>query len=223
MYSQIEENYLKAIFKLSIESEEKISTSAIARELDIQSASVTDMVKRLAHKKLIHYKRYQGVSLTGKGRKIAVDIIRKHRLWEVFLLEKLHFRWSEIHDLAEQLEHIQSDELINRLDDFLGNPSVDPHGGPIPDREGNISRVPRKLLVHLEEGTYARIAGVKDDTRELLEFLEKIQLFIGTELIVLQRFNFDQSIQLGVDGKKLIVSGKVAENLWMTPLENQPD
>lgn len=215
MHSQVEENYLKAIFKLSAEQDGNISTSAIAEELDINAASVTDMIKKLAGKKLITYKRYQGVQLTGKGRKIAVNIIRKHRIWEVFLVEKLKFNWSEVHDLAEQLEHIKSEELINRLDDFLGNPHVDPHGDPIPDKEGQFNHVEPVLLGELHPGTQAVIKGVKEDSKELLHYLEKHHLLLGTTIHILEIFEFDQSMVLRYAEGELTISRKVAENLFV--------
>lgn len=225
MYSQIEENYLKTIFKLSLIDSERISTSAIAQELGLQSASVTDMIKRLSGKDLIHYVPYQGVSLSQSGRKVAVNIVRKHRLWEVFLAEKLHFKWSEIHDLAEQLEHIQSDELINRLDDFLGNPAFDPHGGPIPDKSGNIPIADRKLLSDLPEGTTGKILGVREDSRELLEFLEGMNVHVGMEFTLQKRFEFDSSLLLVTAGQSITLSRKVGHNLWVISQEkpNSPE
>jgi DtxR family Mn-dependent transcriptional regulator len=215
MRSQVEENYLKAIFKLSSEQDGNISTSAIAEELDINAASVTDMVKKLAEKKLITYKRYQGVQLTDKGRKIAVDIVRKHRLWEVFLAEKLHFNWSEVHEIAEQLEHIKSEELINRLDNFLGNPHVDPHGDPIPDKEGKFHYVEPVLLSELQPETHAIIKGVKEDSKDLLHYLEQHQLLLGTPIHIVEIFEFDNSMVLRYPGGELTISRKVAENLFV--------
>lgn len=214
-YSQIEENYLKTILKLELEGDIKISTSAIAQALNLQAASVTEMIKRLSSKGLIHYIPYQGVSLSKTGKKIAVNIVRKHRLWEVFLAQKLQFRWNEIHDLAEQLEHIQSDELIDRLDNFLGNPAFDPHGGPIPDRDGNIQSSDRRLLSSLSPGTHAIIIGVKDDSGEFLRILEKLELLLGSEVLILQQFEYDQSLLLQHGSKTLNISSKVADNLWV--------
>jgi len=134
-----EENYIKAIFKLEELNQSKaVSTNDIAIKLSMQPASVTDMIKRLAEKKIVSYKKYHGVLLTVKGKKIALTIIRKHRLWEVFLVKKLNFKWDEVHEIAEQLEHINSNELVEKLDDFLGNPKFDPHGDAIPDKEGNM-------------------------------------------------------------------------------------
>src|SRR5580693_6558937 len=132
-----EENYLKAIYHLSLQSE-SVSTNQIAASLNTKAASVTDMLKKLADKELINYTKYQGVTLTPQGEKIAVSIIRKHRLWEYFLVEKLNFKWDEVHDVAEELEHISSKELADRLDQFMGYPKYDPHGDPIPDSNGKL-------------------------------------------------------------------------------------
>ncbi len=219
MHSQVEENYLKAIYKLSTEQDGNISTSAIAEELDINAASVTDMIKKLASKKLITYKRYQGVQLTAKGRKVAIDIVRKHRIWEVFLFEKLKFNWSEVHDIAEQLEHIKSEELIDRLDDFLGNPHIDPHGDPIPDKEGRFHHVELIPLLELRRGDRAVIRSVKDDSRELLHYLDQHRLGLGTGIRVAQIFDFDHSMVLHYEQEELTISRKVAENLLVQPLK----
>ena len=218
MHTQNEENYLKAIFKLSSEgSGLAVSTSALAHELDVQAASVTDMIKKLAAKDLIEYEKYQGVLLTPQGRSVAVDVIRKHRIWEVFLVEKLGFGWSEVHDIAEQLEHIQSEGLIDRLDDFLENPSFDPHGGPIPDKEGRLPSRQTELLSALPVGSESTIAGVVDDERELLEYLEQQGLLIGARLRVLDHLTYDDSLILETPSGKLSVSRKVADNLLVRP------
>lgn len=214
MQSQIEENYLKAIFKLSVEGEGRaVSTSALARELDVQAATVTDMIKKLAGKELIEYEKYQGVQLTPEGRAVAVDIVRKHRIWEVFLVEKLGFNWSEVHDIAEQLEHIQSGELIDRLDNYLGNPSFDPHGGAIPGKDGRLPLRHATFLTDLDEDVPAEIAGVKDDSKELLLYLEQQQLLIGTGIRILERLPFDGSMVLETPAGRVSISLKVAENL----------
>ena len=136
MFSQTEENYLKAIYSLSLKNEKLVSTNDIAKKLGTKASSVTDMLKKLADKKLVDYTKYHGTSLTKKGVKISLLIVRKHRLWETFLVEKLHFKWTEVHVLAEQLEHIKSEELTNRLEAFLEFPTHDPHGDPIPNKDG---------------------------------------------------------------------------------------
>jgi DtxR family Mn-dependent transcriptional regulator len=218
MHSQIEENYLKAIFALAQESEGKaVSTSALARALEVQAASVTDMMKKLAAKDLIAYERYQGVWLTEKGRMVAADIIRKHRIWEVFLVEKLGFNWSEVHEIAEQLEHIQSAELIDRLDDFLDNPDFDPHGDPIPDKKGRLPDHHSVPLVSLREGAVAVVTGVKNDTRELLQYLEQQHLLIGARIRLLRRLPFDGSLILETGQGEVSISNLVAENLMVRP------
>ena len=140
-----EENYLKTIYHLTNSIDSEVSTNAIAEKMETKASSVTDMLKKLADKGLIHYKKYQGVSLTDSGKLAAKMIVRKHRIWEVFLLEKLQFPWDEVHDIAEQLEHIKSEKLINKLDDFLGNPTEDPHGDPIPDKQGKIAKIEKQL------------------------------------------------------------------------------
>ena len=141
-----EENYLKTIYHLTTASDAEVSTNAIAEKMETKASSVTDMLKKLAEKGLINYKKYQGVSLTQDGKLAAKMSVRKHRLWEVFLVEKLGFSWDEVHDIAEQLEHIKSEKLINKLDDFLDNPTEDPHGDPIPDREGRIIKIEKQFF-----------------------------------------------------------------------------
>ncbi|WP_243389180.1 metal-dependent transcriptional regulator, partial [Flavobacterium psychrophilum] len=140
-----EENYLKTIYHLTTISDSEVSTNAIAEKMETKASSVTDMLKKLSEKDLINYKKYQGVSLTETGSLSAKMIVRKHRLWEVFLVEKLDFPWDEVHDIAEQLEHIKSEKLINKLDDFLGNPTEDPHGDPIPNANGQIISIEKQL------------------------------------------------------------------------------
>ncbi|MBV1888574.1 MAG: metal-dependent transcriptional regulator, partial [Urechidicola sp.] len=157
--SYTEENYLKAIFSLSIKNENAVSTNDIANKLNTKASSVTDMIKKLADKKLVDYKKYQGATLTKKGLKIAVSIVRNHRLWEVFLVEKLDFTWDKVHDLAEQLEHIKSEQLTEKLDTFLGHPTHDPHGDPIPDKDGKIDFGINETLSNLNEGITCVVVG----------------------------------------------------------------
>ena len=149
-FSHSEENYLKSIFHLEKLQQEEVSTNAIAEQLDTKPSSVTDMVQKLADKEMLTYVKYKGTSLTDAGRKKALSVIRKHRLWETFLVQKLDFSWEQVHEIAEQLEHIKSEELINRLDAFLDYPTVDPHGDPIPDEEGNFKKTAKKLLKDME-------------------------------------------------------------------------
>ena len=214
MHSFTEENYLKAIYHLSDQSISGVSTNAIAEVTNTKAASVTDMLKKLADKKLINYIKYQGVTLTEVGLKAALNIIRKHRLWEVFLVEKLGFKWDEVHDIAEELEHINSAVLIERLDDFLGNPAADPHGDPIPDRTGNLLHKKLVKVSEMKQGQAGTISGVNEHSSVFLKHLEKLGLTLGTKIIIAELVEFDGSISLAVDEKKEItISREVAKNI----------
>lgn len=210
-----EENYLKTIYHLTIVSDSEISTNAIAEKMETKASSVTDMLKKLAEKDLVNYKKYQGVSLTEKGRLSAKMIVRKHRLWEVFLVEKLDFSWDEVHDIAEQLEHIKSEKLINKLDDFLGNPTEDPHGDPIPDANGQIIKIEKQLLSEFPLQQKGICVGVKDTSSEFLKYLDKQQIALGSTIEVLSKETFDASLKIKVDQKELVVSNKIAANLYL--------
>jgi len=211
-----EENYLKTIYHLTNAVDSDVcSTNAIAEKIETKASSVTDMLKKLAEKDLIHYKKYQGVSLTEKGKLAAKMIVRKHRLWEVFLVEKLDFSWDEVHDIAEQLEHIKSEKLINKLDDFLGNPTEDPHGDPIPDSEGRIIKVEKQLLSELTEKNVGICVGVKDTSSEFLKYLDKQEIALGSKIEFISKETFDQSLKIKVNGKDLIISNKIASNLFV--------
>ncbi len=216
MPSLTEENYLKAIFVLNEEKELKASTNAIAEKMETKASSVTDMMKRLKEKELVHYKKYQAVKLTTNGEKVAVSIIRKHRLWEYFLVEKLHFGWDEVHDIAEQLEHIQSTQLTNRLEKFLDYPTMDPHGDPIPDKDGNF---PMKLSLTLNdaklEKTYI-VVGVKDHSTLFFNHLKQIQIDLGALVNVHTISDFDQSMDVSIDNNyEAVISSEVAKNLYV--------
>lgn len=212
--SYTEENYLKAIFKLSEMQTENVSTNAIAEKLSTTAASVTDMLKKLAGKKLLHYEKYYGVSLTEKGKKLAKDLIRKHRLWETFLVDKLKFSWDEVDELAEQLEHINSEILTDRIDHFLGFPKFDPHGDPIPDKDGNIAYHEDVTLDQMHKGDEGVIVGVIDHSTQFLQYLNKIQLVIHTRIKVKDDEDYDQSKVILINNKhELVVSQKVAANL----------
>ena len=210
-----EENYLKAIYHLNVNFDEEISTNAIAEKMDTKASSVTDMLKKLAEKGLVNYIKYQGVSLTNEGKLYAKMIVRKHRLWEVFLVDKLEFSWDEVHDVAEQLEHIKSEKLINKLDDFLGNPKEDPHGDPIPDAHGMIIKVDKKLLSEIEIGQKVICVGVKDTSSEFLQYLDKQKIALGSAIEIISKEDFDASLQLSVDQRELTVSNKIACNLFV--------
>jgi DtxR family Mn-dependent transcriptional regulator len=215
MFTSSEENYLKAIYHLEIDVDKGVSTNAIAEKLVTKASSVTDMVKKLSEKELIIYKKYQGVTLTNFGKKIASSIVRKHRLWEVFLVEKLNFSWDEVHDVAEQLEHIKSPKLINQLDIFLGFPSQDPHGDPIPDKDGNLKVVEKSLLSTLLKNESGICVGVNDSSSEFLQFLDKKGITLGKQIKVLEKENFDGSLFITIDQKKLSISNKIANNLYI--------
>ena len=216
LLSQAEENYLKAIYKISNREGTPVSNNAISVEMKTSAASVTDMIGRLSQKDLIHYQKRKGVHLTEMGQATAVHLVRKHRLWETFLVEKLNFTWDEVHDLAEQLEHIQSHELINRLDEFLDYPKYDPHGDPIPDEHGNIAERQQVLLSQLPENEPAVVVGVKDHTTPFLQYLERTGLLLGAELTVNERLAYDNSLQLELaSGEKLLVSQKVGQHLFV--------
>lgn len=210
-----EENYLKAIFHLELEYEGEIGTNAIAESLETKPSSVTDMVQKLAEKQMLIYKPYKGAQLTEKGKKIAAGVIRKHRLWEVFLVEKLNFQWDEVHEIAEQLEHIKSDDLITRLDNFLGNPDFDPHGDPIPDKHGVLKRTEKKLLSILEKNQSGVCVGVKESSGEFLKYLDKKKIGIGTKIKVLGKEFFDGSMIISVGNEQFFISKQIAENLYV--------
>jgi DtxR family Mn-dependent transcriptional regulator len=215
MMTHSEENYLKTIYHLTVQLEAEVPTNAIAEMMETKASSVTDMLKKLADKALINYIKYQGVSLTEKGMHAAKMIVRKHRLWEVFLVEKLSFTWDEVHDIAEQLEHIKSEQLINKLDDFLGNPTEDPHGDPIPDAQGKITKTEKLLLSELTEKDTAICVGVKDSSADFLQYLNKQKIALGAVIKVLGRENFDASLHLIINDTPLTVSSKIAGNLYV--------
>ncbi|MDX1941205.1 MAG: metal-dependent transcriptional regulator [Saprospiraceae bacterium] len=214
--SHTEENYLKAIFKIAEREGKPVSTNAISNEMNTKAASVTDMLKRLSEKELIHYEKYKGVTLTDSGNRIATHLVRKHRLWEVFLVEKLHFSWDEVHDMAEQLEHIHSEELVERLDEFLGFPKFDPHGDPIPDAAGNFTFRKQLPMLDLEIGTKGVVVGVQDHSTAFLQYLDRLELVLGAEVHLLERFDYDESVKIILNGQKeQILSKKVAQNLFI--------
>jgi DtxR family Mn-dependent transcriptional regulator len=212
-----EENYLKCIYKLSQTIDDEINTNAIAAELATSPASVTDMLKRLSEKKFISYVRYRGVRLTHTGEKYANNLIRKHRLWEVFLVEKLNFKWDEVHDIAEQLEHVNSDEMTERLDQFLGSPKFDPHGDPIPDKSGKYTSRKQILLSDLGKGKKGVILAVREHSTVFLQYLDAHKLNIGATIEVISMTPYDNSltIKLGKD-KNLTISHQVASNLLIS-------
>ena len=213
--TQSEENYLKIIYHLSLVSITEISTNAIAEKMETKASSVTDMLKKLAEKELVDYQKYQGVLLTAKGLLTAKMIVRKHRLWEVFLVEKLHFSWDEVHEIAEELEHIKSDKLVDKLDEFLEFPSKDPHGDPIPDKNGRILKIEKQLLSDLEIGEKGICIGVKDSSSSFLQYLDKQKIALGSKITVVEKEPFDNSITIEINEFKLLISSKIANNLFV--------
>ncbi|HZJ35677.1 MAG TPA: metal-dependent transcriptional regulator [Gillisia sp.] len=215
MFTFSEENYLKAIFHLERKFPAGVSTNALAEEMETKASSVTDMIKKLAEKDLVHYKKYQGFKLSKLGMETAVSVIRKHRLWEVFLVEKLNFSWDEVHEVAEQLEHIKSEQLIRELDRFLGFPKRDPHGDPIPDAEGNFTVLNKVLLSDLKKGESGIFVGVKDSSATFLQFLDKRNIALGNEIKIIEKEPFDQSVLIKIDEQELRVSNLISGNLYI--------
>lgn len=214
--STAEENYLKAIFKLAEKDGKAVLTNSIASAMNTAAASVTDMLKRLSDKQLIKYEKYRGVALTKEGTHVATVLIRKHRLWEVFLVEKLGFAWDEVHDLAEQLEHVQGEVLVERLDTFLGHPRFDPHGDPIPDAEGRWTYRQQVRLAVLQPGQRGIVTGVDDHATPFLQYLDQIGLALGVEVLLTARTDYDQSVQVRIGGNAdVTLSDKVAQNLFV--------
>lgn len=211
-----EENYLKAIFHLESQSTDGVSTNALAEEMQTKASSATDMIKKLAEKNLLSYVPYQGVTLSKTGRASAIKVVRKHRLWEVFLLEKLHFSWDEVHDIAEQLEHIKSEKLTNKLEEFLDFPKVDPHGDPIPDKEGNFDRVKKICVADAKVGSTYVCVGVNDSSSHFLKYLDGNKISLGTTIKILHKESFDNSVKIEFDDVQLVVSENVAKNLFLS-------
>lgn len=213
-YTSSEENYIKAIYHLE-HIHGKVSTSLLSAEICTRPASVTDMLKKLQAKHIVHYKPYRGFILTESGNKTALDVIRKHRLWEYFLVNKLGFNWDKVHEVAEDLEHISSKELIARLDDYLGNPAFDPHGDPIPDNKGKIKIIKQASLAVMPLKLTAAVSSVKNQSPEMLDMLKHYNISIGSKIKVQRRFGFDGSIEIKVDkNPATIISNQVAINVY---------
>jgi DtxR family Mn-dependent transcriptional regulator len=216
MLSLAEENYLKAIYHLSDNGDHDVLTNELADAMSTKAASVTDMIKKLSNKSLIRYKKYYGVNVTAKGKSQALQVIRKHRLWETFLVQKLDFSWDEVHDVAEQLEHIRSHNLIKKLDAYLGHPTVDPHGDPIPNEKGKINLKPQVPLDQITGEYKGVIVAVKDTDSNLLKYLDKIGAKPGKKIEVLSREPYDQSMEVLLDRQKIFISKEVSKNILVT-------
>lgn len=214
MSSHIEENYLKAIYKQTERNKDGAYTNDIANELNVKAATVTEAFKKLGDKGLIFYEKYKAVTLTDKGRAVAVKTIRKHRLWEVFLVEKLGFKWDEIHPMAEELEHVNFEELTERLAKFLGNPEFDPHGDPIPDKNGKFAQNKSVKLTAINVGKTVTMTGIENHTTSFLQHLDKLGLKLGVEITIKELVEFDQSILVSVNNKKeFYLSQEIANNI----------
>ncbi|HEU5292907.1 MAG TPA: metal-dependent transcriptional regulator [Cyclobacteriaceae bacterium] len=217
MLSYTEENYLKAIYHLSEGGEKAVSTNELADAMNTKPASVTDMIKKLSVKKLIAYEKYYGVTITKQGKADALAIIRKHRLWETFLVEKLKFNWDQVHDVAEQLEHIQSPLLIEKLDEFLGHPVADPHGHAIPDKNGKIHVAQQIPLGEINANKTATVSAVKRGSPSFLQYLSKIGVYIGAHVAILEKTEFDGSVEILIDKKKkAFISKEAALNILVS-------
>lgn len=217
MLTFAEENYLKAIYHLSEAGKKVVSTNEIAYRLETKASSVTDMLQRLSTKGVLNYIKYKGVRISPEGKMAALMVIRKHRMWETFLVEKLKFNWDEVHEVAEQLEHIKSPLLVKRLDEFLGYPKFDPHGDPIPDENGEFFSKPQIKLSELALGKDAIVVGVLDHTTTFLQYLDKIRLHIGVKIKLIERVEFDGSLEIQLnEAKKIFVSRDVSENILIS-------
>jgi DtxR family Mn-dependent transcriptional regulator len=211
------DNYLKGLYALSLKHPKGVSNSALAERMSTKASSVTDMLQKLGDKGLVKYTPYYGSHLTAKGKRLAVDVVRKHRLWEVFLVEKLGFAWDEVHDIAEQLEHVVSPELIARLDRYLGHPQFDPHGDPIPDAQGNVVDSRQAYpLADFRKGDTVQLAGVVESSNAFLQYLKSQNLKLGSNIKVLNLFDFDQSMLISHGNSEVTISHQVSKNLLAT-------
>jgi DtxR family Mn-dependent transcriptional regulator len=210
-----EENYIKAIFHLQLD-EGNVSTNQLAASLHTKPASVTDMLKKLTSKSLLIYEPYQGVRLSKEGKRQALIIVRKHRLWEYFLVDKLQFGWDEVHEVAEELEHVRSKKLVDKLDSFLGHPKFDPHGDPIPDSHGNMATIRQFNLIDVKPGSMVEVCSVGVQSAELLELLRHKNIGIGTIFQTVRKFDFDNSIEIILKNSRCInISQQLAQALFV--------
>ncbi|WP_089380300.1 metal-dependent transcriptional regulator [Lutibacter agarilyticus] len=216
--SQTEENYIKAIYSIEVHTGKSVSTNKIAEKLKTKASSVSDMIKKLSDKKLVYYKKYQGTKLTSEGKSIAVKIVRKHRIWEVFLVNNLDYTWDEVHDLAEQLEHIKSNTLINKLEAYLNFPTHDPHGDPIPDKDGNIEHHKNIMLSSAKVGENCTVIGVKDSSSSFLKFLDNTKIKLGSQLKIISIEEFDNSMIIENNNSQKSISHQISKNLFVKKL-----
>ena len=214
-FTTSEENYLKTIYHLQTK-DDNVTTNELAEKLRAKPASITDMMKKLKSRKLVNYQPYRGFRLTPEGRKIALGIIRRHRLWEYFLAEKLKFNWDEVHEVAEQLEHVSSKKLIDKLDEFLSYPKFDPHGDPIPDTNGKMEANKQVSLEELPINKPAKVSSIADQSESLLEHLEERKIKLGAMVVVKKRFSYDDSMEIRLDNKAVLtITGQLAKNIFV--------
>jgi DtxR family Mn-dependent transcriptional regulator len=211
-----EENYLKTLYKLQDKQIKKVNNVALSKALDLNPATVLEMIRKLHIKKLVEILPDKTIQLTDKGKQKALQIIRKHRIWEVFLVDRLQYKWNEVHDLAEQLEHIESDDLVKRLEAFLGFPSVDPHGDPIPDEYGKVKKIKTQPLNVAPLHRKLTIVGVANSSNEFLKYLDKLGLTIGDTIEVSEVEDFDKSVTIKHKKRPVILSNEAAGNLFVT-------
>ena len=216
--SKSEENYLKSIFNLSEFGNKQVTTNSISKVLNIEPASVTDMIKKLSKKKLIYHEKYKGSTISKSGIKIALQIIRRHRLWEVFLYDKLNFKWDKIHDIAEELEHVSSEELIDNLDKFLKYPKIDPHGDPIPNKLGEMNFVDKISISDLNVNENGIVSRIINEDEEFFHLLKKLKIEIGTEVKIIDKIEYDESIEILINKKTVIISKDIANNIKITKI-----
>jgi len=215
MLSQTEENYLKSLLHLTVEDNNKpeAGTNELAAYLGVKPASANDMLKKLKEKKLVVYEKYGKISLTAEGRKLAIGVVRKHRLWETFLYETFSFTWDEVHEVAEQLEHIQSAKLVDKMDEFLNFPLYDPHGDVIPNAKGELPVYPKKTLDEEEAGHQCTMVAVRDNSAPFLQYVNKVGLSLHNKIKVVARHAYDGMMEIEVNGKKSSVSPRFARNI----------
>ena len=213
-FSTSEENYLKTIFHLQTK-EDNVTTNELAEKLHTRPASITDMMKKLKTRKLVNYQPYQGFRLTPEGKKVALSIIRRHRLWEYFLAEKLKFSWDEVHEVAEQLEHVSNKKLIDKLDEYLAFPKFDPHGDPIPDTNGKMETGKQINLSALPVNKPAKVCFIANQSELLVEHLNEKKINIGASIIIKRKFSFDDSLEIKIDNKLLTISNQLAKNIFV--------
>lgn len=217
MHSFTEENYIKTIYKLLANGMQEVNTNAIAEAMDTKAASVTDMLRKLSAKNLVHYVKYRGVSLTTEGERVALRVVRKHRLWEAFLVEKLKFNWDEVHKVAEELEHVGSPLLTQRLDEFLGYPRFDPHGDPIPTETGEIKQIKQRLLAEMDINENGVVVGVNDSQPLFLQYLDNVGISLGSRIKVIDRIAYDNSLEITLEDKRnMLLSSEVTKNIFVS-------